>query len=140
VTLANLKKNIKDEQTIVNLLSKMPKPVAESFNEEQLTHLFTILSSRTWANHSIDLRGTFKIPLYQRRFYYVFLAGKNFRKLSRQEQSFSLISKTIMLTILLIFCTLVGLLVVYLIKSALGIDLIPNFSFGIWGWFKGLWV
>jgi hypothetical protein len=30
----------------------------------------------------------------------------------------------------------VGILVLYLIKSALGIDLIPGFSFGVWGWFQ----
>ena len=138
--MANLKKNIKDEQTIVNLLSKMPKSVAESFNEEQLTHLFTVLSARSWAKHSIDARGTFKIPLYPRRFYYVFLAGKNFRNLSRKEQNLSLLTKAIIFTALIIVSSLVGLLVIYLIKSALGINIMPNFSFGIWGWFKGLWV
>jgi hypothetical protein len=26
--------------------------------------------------------------------------------------------------------------VLYLVKSALGIDLIPGFSFGVWGWFQ----
>jgi hypothetical protein len=32
-----------------------------------------------------------------------------------------------------------GILVLYLVKSALGINLIEGFSFGIWDWFKGLW-
>lgn len=139
MTLANLKKKIKDDQTIINLLNKMPKSVAESFNEEQLTHLFTILSSRSWANHGIDLRGTFKIPFYKWRFYYVFLTGRNHRDLSRQEENMSLITKAIMLTTLLIFCSLLGLLILYLIKSALGIDILSNYSFGIWDGFKSLW-
>jgi len=139
VKLVNLKKNIKDEETIKNLLDKMPKSVANSFNEEQLTHLFIILSSRTWANHSIDFRGTFKIPFYKWRFYYVFLTGKNHRDLTRQEEGMSVMAKGIMLTILLIFSALFGALVLYLIKSALGINILPNYSFGIWGWFKGLW-
>lgn len=137
--MINLKKNIRDEQSIKDLLSKMPKSVAESFNEEQLTHLFTIVSSRSWADHSVDLRGTFKIPFYSWRFYYVFLVGKNYRDLSRQEAGMSLFSKAIFLTILLIFCTLLGLLILYLVKSALGINILPNYSFGIWGWFKDLW-
>ena len=139
VTLVNLKKKIKDEQTIINLLNKMPKPVAESFNEEQLTYLCSILSSRSWVNHSIDLRGTFNIPFYRWRFYYVFLSGKNHRDLSRQEEDMTLIAKAIMLTILLLFCALLGILALYLIKSALGINIFPNYSFGIWGWFKSLW-
>ncbi|MCP3667405.1 MAG: hypothetical protein GY696_33745 [Gammaproteobacteria bacterium] len=36
------------------------------------------------------------------------------------------------------FSILMGLLVRYLVKSALGIDLIPGFSLGIWGGFKAL--
>jgi len=138
--LTNLKKSIKDEEAIKNLLKKMPESVAGSFNEEQLTHLFTIISTRSWANHSIDMRGTFKIPFYKWRFYYVFLAGKNSRELSRQEAGMSLIYKSIVITTLLILSTLLGLLVLYLIKSALGINILPNYSFGIWGWFKGLWL
>ena len=35
--------------------------------------------------------------------------------------------------------TLFGILVLYLIKSALGIDIFKGFSFGVWDWFKGLW-
>ena len=138
--MTNLKKSIKDEEAIKNLLKKMPESVAGSFNEEQLTHLFTIISTRSWANHSIDMRGTFKIPFYKWRFYYVFLAGKNSRELSRQEAGMSLIYKSIVITTLLILSTLLGLLVLYLIKSALGINILPNYSFGIWGWFKGLWL
>lgn len=30
-----------------------------------------------------------------------------------------------------------AVLVLYLVKSALGIDLVPGFSLGVWGWFKG---
>ena len=138
--MTNLKKSIKDEEAIKNLLKKMPESVAGSFNEEQLTHLFTIISTRSWANHSIDMRGTFKIPFYKWRFYYVFLAGKNSRELSRQEAGMSLIYKSIVITTLFILSTLLGLLVLYLIKSALGINILPNYSFGIWGWFKGLWL
>jgi hypothetical protein len=32
--------------------------------------------------------------------------------------------------------TLFGLLVLFLVKSAMGIDIFPNFSLGIWGWFQ----
>lgn len=134
-----LKKQIKDEQAIQNLLSKMPKKVADSFNEEQLTCLFTILSARSWGRHSIDLRGTFKIPFYQWRFYYVFLTGRNHRDLSRQEEEMSLWSKALLLSCLLFFCMLLGMLALYLIKSAMGINIFSGYSFGVWDWFKALW-
>ncbi len=133
-----LKKEIRDEQTIKGILEKMPENVADSFNEEQLTHLFTILGSRSWGNHSIDSRGTFKIPFYKWRFYYVFLMGKNHRDLSRQEKKVSLIGQSLFISIFLLLCAGLGLLVLYLIKSALGIDIFPNFSLGIWSWFKAL--
>ncbi|MCP4990414.1 MAG: 3-phosphoshikimate 1-carboxyvinyltransferase [Colwellia sp.] len=116
----------------------MPENVADSFNEEQLTHLFTILGSRSWGKHSIDSRGTFKIPFYRWRFYYVFLMGKNHRDLSRQEKKVSLIGQSLFISIFLLLCAGLGLLVLYLIKSALGIDIFPNFSLGIWSWFKAL--
>lgn len=38
--------------------------------------------------------------------------------------------------LLFLYATACGVLVLYLIKSALGIDLIPSFSFGVWGWFQ----
>ena len=42
----------------------------------------------------------------------------------------------LMLALFVTFCTLFGLLVLYLIKSALGINLFEDFSLGIWSWFK----
>ena len=136
--MAQPKKNIRDEQTIKGLLDKMPPHVAESFNDEQLTHLFTILGARSWGQHSIDLRGTFKIPFYKWRFYYVFLTGKNHRNLSRKEKEMSLLSSAIVIGLFIFISSCVGLLVLYLIKSALGIDIFPNYSLGVWTWFKGL--
>ena len=45
-------------------------------------------------------------------------------------------AKTALFYLCITFACLFGLLLLYLIKSALGIDLIPGFSLGIWGWFK----
>lgn len=127
---------ISNQPAIKTLLSRMPKDVAASFSEEQLTHLLTAVGSRSWGKHKIDFRGTFKLPFYRWRFYYVFLAGKNYRELSRKEKNLSIFITTVISTLFLIFSATLGLLVLYLIKSALGIDLFPNFSLGIWDWFK----
>lgn len=116
----------------------MPEKVAHSFSDEQLTHLLTAIGTRSWGKHKVDLRGTFKFPLYEWRFYYVILAGKNHRELSRKEKNLSLLTTSIISSVLLIFSIGLGLLVLYLIKSALGINLFSGFSLGIWGWFKSL--
>lgn len=132
------KKSIKNDPVIKNLLARMPQNIANSFNDEQLTNLMTAIGSRSWGNHAVDKRGTFKVPFYRWRFYYVFLLGRNYRDLSRKEKQLSIISTAIFSTLFLMFSTSIGLLILYLIKSALGIDIFPGFSFGIWSWFKGL--
>ena len=43
------------------------------------------------------------------------------------------------LAIFVTVSTLVGVLALYLLKSALGIDIIPGYSFAIWDWFRGVW-
>lgn len=115
----------------------MPQDIAESFTDEQLTHLLTAVGSRSWGKHKVDLRGTFKLPFYRWRYYYVVLAGRNHRELTRKERRISIIITTVVSSLFLMFSAALGLLVLYLVKSALGIDLFPNFSLGIWGWFKG---
>jgi hypothetical protein len=127
---------VSNQPAIKKLLSKMPEEVASSFSDEQLTHLLTAVGSRSWGKHKIDFRGTFKLPFYQWRFYYVLLAGKNYRELNRQEKRMSIFLTAVASTLFLMFSAGLGLLVLYLVKSALGIDLFPGFSLGIWDWFK----
>ena len=127
---------ISEQPAIIKLLSRMPEEVADSFTDEQLTHLLTAVGSRGWGKHKVDFRGTFKLPFYQWRYYYVLLAGRNYRELSRQERRMSLTITAIISSLFIIFSATLGLLVLYLVKSALGIDIFPGFSLGIWGWFK----
>jgi len=88
-------KNIRKNPIIQNLLARMPQRVSDSFNEEQLSNLMTAVGSRSWGDHAVDKRGTFNIPFYKWRFYYVFLLGRNYRELSRKEKQLSLISTAI---------------------------------------------
>ena len=64
------------------------------------------------------------------------LAGKNRRELSRLEQQVGRATMALMFALFITFSVLSGLLILYLIKSALGINLFENFSLGIWSWFK----
>jgi len=136
--LSNTEQDIRKQPPIEKLLAKFPKDVADSFTDEQLTHLLTAIGTREWGSHKVDMRGTIKFPLSKWRYYYVFLFGRNRRDLTRKERQISIFATAVVPSILLTFSVLLGLLVLYLIKSALGIDLLPNHSLGSWHWFKGL--
>ena len=130
---------IKDEPSVRRLLSRMPENVADSFSDDQLLHLKIALGSRKWGRHKIDLRGTFSFPFLSSKVYYVFLLGKNHRDLSRIEKGISAFTLAILISLFTVVSVVTGILMLYLIKSAFGVDLIAGFSFGVSGWFKDLW-
>ena len=122
------------DPVITKLLAKVPADMRGSFSDEQLLALKVALGGRTWGTHALDLRFTLKWWRWQ--YYFVLLAGRNRRVLTDRERRIQLISMALVLAVFLLFSTAVGVLVLYLVKSALGIDLIPGFSFGVWGWFQ----
>ena len=134
--MKDVPQSIQNDPAIQTLLSRMPSNVAASFSNEQLMHIKTAIGARRWGKHQVDFRGTFKVPLMPWRYYYVFLLGKNYRHLSPKEKRIALLTATVFTTVFLGFCILIGMLTLYLVKSALGIDIFPGFSLGIWGWFK----
>lgn len=68
------------------------------------------------------------------------LFGRERRRLPRRIERVMRWTEAVFLGGLVTVATLFGLLVLYLVKSALGIDLIPGYSLGIWSWFKaGVW-
>ncbi|WP_409425214.1 MULTISPECIES: 3-phosphoshikimate 1-carboxyvinyltransferase [unclassified Pseudoalteromonas] len=128
--------NLQNDPAIRSLLERMPKNIQTTFTEEQLAHLKVAIGARQWGNHAVDCRGVVK--LFKYRYYYVFLAGRNRRELSVKEQKIARFTQAIILSLAATFTILLTLLVLYLIKSALGIDIFEGYSFGVWGWFKGL--
>lgn len=119
---------------IKGLKERLPEDLKDSFTEEQLAALKVALGARQWGQHPLDLRGTFK--LWRWRYYFVILAGRNRRDLSRTERNLSRIATAASLALFLLVCSALGILALYLIKSALGINIFPNYSFGVWTWFK----
>ena len=81
-----------------------------------------------------DLRGSFTPE--QLLALKVALGGRNRRTLSDRERKVQRLGVAVFLTAFLLVSTAVGLVVLYLVKSALGIDLLPGFSLGVWGWFQ----
>ncbi|TBU96374.1 3-phosphoshikimate 1-carboxyvinyltransferase [Pseudomonas dryadis] len=125
-----------DEQDpfIKGLKERLPNDLRESFSVEQLEALKVAFGARKWGQHRLDLRGTLK--LWRWRYYFVLLAGRNQRDLSRVQQELSLTAKAAVLSLFLLLSLLVGLLFLYLAKSALGINLFSGFSLGLWDWFR----
>jgi hypothetical protein len=120
---------------VIGLKQRLPEHLRESFSDQQLDGLRSAFATRSWARHKVDLRGTFR--LWSNQYYFVFVGGRNKRNLSRGQRSVSLAAKAGAITLFLLFCVMVGLVALYLIKSALGINLLPNYSLGLWDWFKG---
>ena len=128
--------NLQQDPAIRSLLERMPKNIQTTFTDEQLAYLKIAIGARQWCNHTVDCRGVVKFFKY--RYYYVFLAGRNRRELSTKEQKIARLSQAVFLSLAVTFTILFTLLVLYLIKSALGIDIFEGYSFGVWSWFKGL--
>ena len=120
---------------IIGLKERLPEEVRNSFTEQQLAGLRSAFATRPWGRHKVDVRGTFSV--WSNQYYFVLVGGRNKRSLSRAQRNLSLAAKAGAITLFLFFSVLLGLVVLYLLKSALGINLLPNFSLGLWDWFKG---
>nr|WP_206018160.1 3-phosphoshikimate 1-carboxyvinyltransferase [Pseudoalteromonas sp. Z9A5] len=114
----------------------MPNNVQNTFTDEQLTHLKVAIGARQWGDHAVDFRGVAKVLKY--RYYFVVLMGRNRRELSGKEKKISAIIQTCLISLFTFFIVIFLLLTIYLVKSALGIDLFEDYSLGVWSWFKGL--
>ncbi|MBB1440258.1 hypothetical protein H5202_16565 [Shewanella sp. SG41-4] len=130
--------DIRQDPLISKLLNRLPQDIAESYTDTQLLGIKQTLGPKVWGGHFIVNRGTFKIPFIKWRFYYVFLLGKNKRAYTRREKKISVAMLLLSIVATIIVLMLFGLLLVYLLKSALGIDLFPEMSLGIWDQFKQL--
>jgi len=128
----------KVDPALFRLLEKMDAGVADTFTKEQLHELSGAVKVQRWGKHPIDLRPTLVFPFLPWNFYMVFLAGRNKRHLSSSEQVIA--AGMLMLVLVFMGLTVFGFIVIllYLLKSALGIDFFPEQSLGIWDEFKKL--
>ena len=127
---------LKSDPAVRSLLNRMPNDVQDSFTEDQLAHLKVAIGARQWGKHTVDCRGVVK--LFKYRYYFVVLAGRNRRELSEKEKKIAAVSHAITVSLFSFFVISLLLLVAYLVKSALGIDIFSDYSFGVWSWFKEL--
>ncbi len=130
-----IKRPIKEEPNVKHILEHMPKGVADSFTDDQLFHLNTALAGRRWGTHKVDIRGT--IGLLRSRYYFVLLAGRDKRDLSRTESKIGKLVMAALVALFLCVSLVVGLALLYILKSWLGINLFEGFSLGLWDWLTG---
>ena len=108
-----------------------------SLTAEQKNGIEQALAASTLATrHPVDFRRSF--PFLHRRYFVVFLLGRDLRKSTREGGAFGRVISTLMIIVGVLFCLLSVLLMLYMLKSALGIDVFEHFHVGIWGWFINL--
>jgi len=127
---------IRQDPLIVKLMEQMPDYLQGTFSDEQLIALKESLSDEKWSSHAVDLRDSF--GLFNWRYYFVLVAGRDRRRNPQRRYKILGSVKALLLLGYLISSTLLGLLALYLIKSAYGINIFKGFSFGIWDWFQHL--
>lgn len=132
-------KSSKRHVHVKQLLSKMDPEIAASFTYKQRKALQKSISTRDFRNHTIDIRPTLALPFLPWSFYIVFLGGINKRSLTPTERFSAAL--VFIAAIFVVGAIILGLIfvILYLLKSWLGIDIFPNESMGIWDEFKQLW-
>ena len=131
-------RSIRKDPDIMSFLSHLPQETASVLTDTQLSHIKVAIGSGQYRKHKVDIRGTFPVLFFPSRIYFVFLMGRNIRSLSRQEKNIAFTSMLLLTTLFLMFSTMLGLVIVYIIKSALGINLLEGYSLGLWDWIKSV--
>ncbi|MCU6667223.1 hypothetical protein M8013_00410 [Enterobacteriaceae bacterium H4N4] len=114
-----------DENVIAELAPQHKQAIEEA-----------IISVTLASRHRVDIRRGF--PFFGKRYYMVFLLGRDLRKRIRPESKLSRIVVTFLILFATLFFLFCILLTLYMIKSALGIDVFQHFHVGIWDWWLNL--
>jgi hypothetical protein len=125
---------VDDEAFIRHFKSMMPADVASSFDDTQIKAITAVFGTRRWRQHAVDRR--LVIPFFGRNFYLVALAGGEQRSAKRRLRDrlvYPIATFGNGLFAALFFITVLSSVfaVLYVLKSFLGINLLPNTSLGI---------
>ncbi len=134
-----MKTRIHTCQQLRRLMTAIPPEVQVTFTEDQLEKISDSLRLQNRERHWFDTRPVIQIPFMPWSFYLVILAGRNRRYMSKREQRIALQLLILSLLSGIIILSTTGLVVLYLLKSALGINLFSDFSLGLWDWFLKKW-
>lgn len=127
-------KSIRQDPYIKGLLERLPENIRKTFTDEQLFGLKTAMGANRGRRHPVDLRGN--LGFWRWSYYYIFLAGRERREMTRREIRMAITAKIIFWLTFLCLSTVLGWLVLYIIKTVSGVDLISIQGPGIWAWLK----
>lgn len=123
---------------MTRFFSALDKKTVDSLTSEQREDIEQALCTvNTLGKHKLDLRKSFS--LFGKRFYWVFLFGRDHRRFVRHENRFIALFLALGSFAFGALLFILAILALYLVKSALGINVFQNYSFGIWDWFQQLW-
>ncbi len=121
--------SINDDPFINHFFNRIPKKVAQTFNEAQLDAVKMAFGARSRGVHGVDIR--LSIPLVINRFYFVLLAGQEHRPTFRLALERALrpiwtfANAMIIIAFLLMFLGAVAT-TLYIGKRAMNIDVFPG--------------
>ena len=132
---SNSKYTQSQQGVIDRIVHTIPIEIRDTFDKKQLAAIEeSIAINSSYDHHCIDFRPVIGIGRW--RYYAVFLLGKDRRTAPRRRASITTVIKALAVVFGLFFLFVSAVLTLYLIKSALGIDIFKHFSFGIWDYFK----
>ena len=127
--------SLREDPIIKSFLERIPASFDSNYTDNQLEGLKIALTERYKRKHLINFK--ISLGLVKWRYYFIIIAGKDLRSFGSSNKVLIKATKKLVLTTTISVITLVILFLIYLIKSALGIDFFPGFSLGLWQWFKG---
>ncbi len=97
-----------DERSERMFPARIPRTVAQSYSDEQLTAIKTVFGAERWDHHRLDFRSTLWLPF--RRWYFVFLARPQVQRV-RNAVHFVLGAATSAVMVIWLVLTVVYLLI-----------------------------
>lgn len=115
--------------------SRIPRDLVGSFTDDQLLAIKQAFADTAPRQHLVDVR--LPLRVLWKRYYVVFLFGQERRtparlRSDRRARKGSRLASLGFGFIVLVLALLAVFGGLYMIKSAIGLDLLPGFSFGLW--------
>jgi hypothetical protein len=120
-----------DDPFFVRFFERVPVDVASTFTAGQLDAIKRAFGARTPGAHAIDIRTS--VPFGPRRFYVVFLAGRERRNADRRAldallQPIGCVANAFIVVAFALIFAGATVATLYAGKRAIGLDLVPGFD------------
>jgi transposase len=119
---------IRKDSDDMSFLSRLPQQTASVLTDVHLKQIKVAIGSVQYLKHIVDTRGTIPVSFTQYPMYFLLLMGHRLRALNRRAKSLVLTALLILTSLFLLLCALGGLVMLYLFKSALGINLVDGLN------------